>query len=237
MAIPAKTTEACSLCRSKTLCLAKNLTSEQLKGLDTLTRPLGPFKQGDTIFRMEDPFKSLFVIRSGCVKVETITYEGESCVDGFFFAGDLIGLEAIGDRTYRHDAIALEDCLICELPFTQLETLSSFVPHLQHKLLQLLGDKIRLTNETFIYARHLSAEQRLLLFFRLLCQKNIIRRERQDQSIRLPMSKCDIASYLGLRPESLSRALRKLEQKGIIVNHAKTIEFTDIEAILQIVGH
>ena len=225
------TSTNCYQCISRTLCLAAGLGPEQLKGLEKLIRSRGPYQAGDNIFKMEDKFKSLFVVRSGCVKLETVTYDGEVCVDGFFFSGDLIGLDAIGDDQYRHDATALEHTSICELPFEQLETLSSFIPSLQHKILEKLGSKIRFTNETFIYGRHLSAEQRLLLFFRMLCEKKVIIRHSANKSLRLPMSKSDIASYLGLRPESLSRALRKLEQKEIIINHAKVIEFIDIDSI------
>ena len=224
----------CDTCGAKSCCIGEGLTNEQLQGLKKITTNHGPFQPGQAIFKMEDSFKSLFVIQSGTVKIETVSPEGSNLVDGFFFKGDLIGMEAIGGEQYLHDAIALEETWVCELPFDHVESLCSFIPRLQHKLLILLGQKIRHMNETFLHGRYLSAEQRLLLFFQMLCHKNVITKNGPSRSLTLPMPKGDIASYLGLRAESLSRALGKLQSDGIIFNRGRTIEFLDIDAVLKL---
>ncbi len=225
--------QVCSECEAKRHCLGEGLSEEQMQGLRKITRTLGPFTPGENIFRVEDKFKSLFVIQSGAVKIETASFEGTKLVDGFFFRGDLVGMEAIGAQQYGHDAIALERTLVCELPFDHLESLCSFVPRLQRRLLIILGQKIRHTNDTIVHGRYMSAEKRLLFFLQMLCEKKIIEKNDNTGSVQLPMSKGDIASYLGLRPESLSRTLTKLQNDGIIRNHTKKIEFLDIKAILQ----
>ena len=225
----------CYQCDTKSRCLGQGLSDGQLHGFRNITRTFGPYRPGQAIFKMEDSFKSLFVIQSGAVKIVSILHDGTNLVDGFFFRGDLVGLEAIGEVQYHHDAIALEETWVCELPFDQLESLCSFIPRLQHKLLMLIGQKIRHTTDTIVHGRYLSAEKRLLYFLQILCQKKVIKKDNNTGSVKLPMSKGDIASYLGLRPESLSRALGKLQSNGIIRNHAKKIEFLDIEAVLKLV--
>ncbi|MBA1446337.1 MAG: cyclic nucleotide-binding domain-containing protein [Gammaproteobacteria bacterium] len=117
--------QVCSECEAKRHCLGEGLSEEQMQGLRKITRTLGPFKPGENIFRVEDKFKSLFVIQSGAVKIETASFEGTKLVDGFFFRGDLVGMEAIGAQQYGHDAIALERTLVCELPFDHLESLAA----------------------------------------------------------------------------------------------------------------
>ncbi len=226
-------TFCCDQCETNSFCLGQGLSQEQLLGLRKVTRCIGPFKDGETVYKMEDSFKSLYIIQSGAVKIETVSQDGTNLVDGFFFRGDLIGLEAIGDQCYRHDAIALEETHVCELPFEQFESLCSFMPKLQHKIFTLLGQKIRNTNETIMHGRYLSADKRLLLFFLMLCQKNVIQRSDNTACIHLPMSKGDIASYLGLRPESLSRALSKLQSTGLIRNHPKRIELLNVDMLCQ----
>jgi len=201
-----------------------------LRGLHRITQSRGPYPPGQAIFRIEDCFGALFVIQKGTVKIETTSRDGTHLVDGFFFRGDMLGLEAIGDDRYRHDAVALEPTWICELPYDQLESLCSFVPRLQHRIL-LLAQKIRHTTHTIMHGRYLSAEQRVLQFLRMLCQKQIIQQRDNQGSLLIPMSKGDIASYLGLRPESLSRALSKLQEAGLIRNHGREIEFPDLIAI------
>ena len=223
----------CLLCDVGSRCLGEGLTEEQLLGFKSITRKQGPFQSGQTIFKMEDTFKSLFVIQSGAVKIEAVSQEGTSLVDDFFFPGDLVGLEAIGDKHYHHDAVVLETTWVCELPFDQLESLCSFVPRLQHKILIHLAQKIRHVNETIVHGRCLSAEKRLLSFLQMLCKRNAGQKNVNTGSVHLPMSKADIASYLGLRPESLSRALSKLQRGGLIRNHARKIDFLDIDALFK----
>ncbi len=225
----------CHQCDTRSCCLGQGLSDEQLHGLRNITHTHGPYQPNQAIFKMEDRFKSLFIIQSGAVKIETISQDGTNLVDGFFLKGDLLGLEAIGDMQYRHDAIALEESWVCELPFEQLESLCSFIPRLQHKILVLLGQKIRYTNDTIVHGRNLSAEKRLLDFLQMLCQRMIMQKESTIGSLKLPMTKGDIASYLGLRPESLSRALKKLQCDGIIRNHSKKIEFLDNKAVHDLV--
>ncbi|MEJ1296860.1 MAG: cyclic nucleotide-binding domain-containing protein [Candidatus Sedimenticola sp. (ex Thyasira tokunagai)] len=224
----------CTQCDTNICCLGHGLSEEQLHSLRKVTRGHTPYQPGQTIYKIEDTFKSLYIIQSGTVKIETVSHEGTHLVDGFFFKGDLIGLEAIGDKRYRHDATALEETMVCELPFEQFESLCSFMPRLQHKVFMLLGQKIRNTNDTIVHGRYLSAEKRLLLFFETLCQKKIIQKTNNTACVRLPMSKGDIASYLGLRPESLSRALTKLQCSGLIRNHPKQIELLDVDSICQL---
>ena len=230
-AFPIGEKQGCDRCETRLLCLGEGLTDEQLHGLESITHTRGPYQTGQAVYKMEERFKSLFVIKTGSVKIESISHEGNNLVDGFFFRGDLVGLEAIGADRYQHDAVALEETRVCELPFDQLETLCSFMPRLQHKILLLLGQKIRHTNSAIVHGRYLTAEQRLLGFLQVLCQKKVLQHDKYRSSVRLVMSKGDIASYLGLRPESLSRALRKLQSKGIIRNYGKRVEILNLESI------
>jgi CRP/FNR family transcriptional regulator len=83
-------------------------------------QPKGPYAAGERIYRIEDQLKSLFIINSGSVKVVKVLIGGNCHTSGFFFSGDLIGLEAVYDEKYRYDAIALEQTSVCELPLDWL---------------------------------------------------------------------------------------------------------------------
>jgi len=220
----------CFECRATACCLRGGLSSEQFGSLREIARVHGPFQPGQAIFRIEDSFQSLFVVQAGSVKIQSVLHDGTHLVDGFFFSGDMMGLEAIGDRQYRHDAIALEPTWVCALPFEQLESLCSFMPRLQHRILALMGQKIRQTTDNIGHGRYMKAEERLLLFLVTLCRHEMMCRVSGQEGIYLPMTKGDIASYLGLRPESLSRALHKLQDKGIIRNDNKMIQILDVDA-------
>ncbi|MBW1803789.1 MAG: helix-turn-helix domain-containing protein [Deltaproteobacteria bacterium] len=217
----------CERCDSQDCCLRSSLDDDQMEALTSIVRLRGPYKPGDAIFKIEDPFKSLFSIQSGAVKIESISQGGNRDVSGFYFAGELTGIESIGDARYNNDAIALETTWVCELPFHQLELLCGAIPALQRQILILLGEKIRRTNSIVVQGRHMKAEKRVMYFLHNLCRREALRHNNRSKKVHLPMTKGDIASYLGLRPESLSRALSKLQREGSIRNSAKQIELLD----------
>lgn len=214
----------CAGCTLPRKCIGSALDPEQTDIISGIIRKRGPFKAGETIYKMEDPFKSIFAIQSGSVKIESSLDDGTPLIHGFYFSSELIGIEAVGDVKYQCDAVALDTTWICELPFDKLETLCSQIPSLQHEILELLGTRLRYTNRAIVQGRYLSADRRFLLFLNDLFQRKGSVSSDGKRSVVLPMTKGDIAIHLGLRPESLSRALTKLQDEGVIRNHAKEIE-------------
>jgi CRP/FNR family transcriptional regulator len=222
----------CNSCSLPRKCIGTNLDRSQTDSITGIIRKRGPYKPGETIFRMEDPFKSIFAIQSGSVKLESSLDDGTPVIHGFYFSSELIGIEAVGDVQYQNDAVALENTWICELPFHQIEALCSQIPELQHEILELLGKRIRYTNRTIVQGRYLSADRRFLLFLNDLYQRKGIMTSDGRRTVTLPMTKGDIAIHLGLRPESLSRALSRLQEAGIIRNRSREIEIQGNEEVL-----
>lgn len=219
----------CNSCTLPRKCIGADLDQSQTDIISSIIRKRGPFQAGETIFKMEDPFKSIFAIQSGSVKIESSLDDGTPLIQGFYFSSELIGIEAVGDVKYQSDAVALETTWICELPFDQIESLCSQIPQLQHEILELLGKRLRYTNRAIVQGRYLSADRRFLLFLNDLYQRkgNITANGRR--TVTLPMTKGDIAIHLGLRPESLSRALSKLQEEGVIRNRTREIEILGSE--------
>ncbi|MDO6460618.1 cyclic nucleotide-binding domain-containing protein [Granulosicoccaceae sp. 1_MG-2023] len=223
----------CDQCEARDRCPGAGLNDEQLKALAAISTTRGPYKPGEAIYRMEDRFHSLFVVQTGAVKVESVSDEGDALVDGFYFSGEMFGVDAIGDSRYRNDAVAMESTWVCELPYDKLEHLCGQIPELQHKIFKLLGHQIRQINNNLVHNRGLPAEKRVMMFLQTLSESNVIRRNEAGR-FRLPISKGDIACYLGLRPESLSRALSKLAAEGVIRNNAKLIELVESETAFEL---
>jgi CRP/FNR family transcriptional regulator len=162
-------------------------------------------------------------VQTGAVKVESVSEEGINMVDGFYFPGEIFGLDGVGDQRYRNDAIALETTWVCEMQYEQLQALCVHLPVLLNNIFKIMGAQIRQVSDVMVHNRYLPADKRLLAFLEALSVGDLVKKS-YDGSIHLPMSKADMACYLGLRPESLSRALSKLAKEGLIRNHAKKIE-------------
>lgn len=220
--------QLCNLCDTRQLCKDTWRDQAVMRDLSSIILSKGPYKTGEYIYKIEDQAKSLFIIQSGIVKTEKVLSDGNYHISSFYFPGDLIGLESVDDEQYCYDAVALDNTWVCEIPLDRLSSLGESINSVQKTVMTLLSKRIRQADDLLIHARYLSAEQRLLVFFEMLCKRYFVQIIDNKQKLHLPMSKGDIASYLGLRPESISRALRKLQNQGVIQSHLKTIEIKDI---------
>ena len=126
----------CEDCRLRSLCLSKTLDTDGLNKLDTVLRHPHPFRKGKHLFRQGDEFKSLFIIRSGATKSYRTSINGEEQGVSFFLPGEMLGLDGLHTKQYTNSVIALEDTLVCEYPFRELEKLLATLKDVQ----KLAGD-------------------------------------------------------------------------------------------------
>ncbi|RCX26482.1 Crp/Fnr family transcriptional regulator [Thioalbus denitrificans] len=218
-------------CTSRGYCLLSALDPGHAELLNAIIRTRGPFRAGDRIYRHGEPFDTLYSVQTGSLKTEMATREGRAQVSGFYFAGELLGTDAIGARTYPSDAVVLEQTWLCAIPARQFLDLCAGNPALQEQLLGRMGDRIRADEYGWMLNRNERAEQRLMIFLHDLYQRRVVRTGRRTTVVELTMRKEDIANYLGLTPESLSRTLRKLQEAGIIDSRLRAIELLDLDAL------
>lgn len=220
----------CDHCAVRRRCLPSGLDSEDLHSLSEISTRHERMRKGRMIYRQGDPFKSLYAIRSGSIKTYGLTEEGEAQITGFHLTGEIVGMDAIGDALHPCSAEVLEDTWVCELPFKKLEELGSRLPSLQRELLHAMAREIRNEEHALMLVRGLRAEQRVMRFISSL-HKRMQQRLGNISEIPLSMTREDIANYLGLAPETLSRALAKLRDEGLIRVELKSIEVLDQEGV------
>ncbi|OMH29493.1 Crp/Fnr family transcriptional regulator [Motiliproteus sp. MSK22-1] len=210
-----KSEQDCKHCQSEKLCLAFGLGQEAVSEFKGIIKERGPYAAGDTIYRQQDQFRSLYSIQSGSIKTETVTADGRQSVMGFYLIGDLLGIDAIGGKTYPNDAIAMETTWVCEIPYKSLLNLFSGQPYLQQQFINRLGGKIHADEYSGKVIRNESATRRVMHFLYQLYWHQA-RDKGPTSRLHLPMSKQDLASFLGLTPESFSRTLTQLQKQGHI---------------------
>jgi len=207
-------------CPTRACCVELWGGEETFSSIRDLTKFELIYKQNELIYKMGDPVTSLFVIQSGAIKLEK-EVEGGNHVSGFYFTGDIIGLESVDLEQYHYNAIALKDTWVCEIRLKKLAAIGKSAATIQQRMNTLLSQKLRETDEHLYSTHHLHIEQRLLDFLYVLCKKNLDHADDSLNRFVLPMAKADIANYLGMRPETLSRAFRQLEAQGIVENRLK----------------
>ena len=230
-----RTVITCTNCRLNRYCLPAALNKSNIKQLEAIVEHNCSYEKGDHLYRQKANFKSVYVVRSGSFKSYAFHYNGKGWVNGFFFPGEIIGMDGISDRSHINAVQALEHAFVCEIPFSKLESLSLQIPDLQHHLFALMGKEITNDREFHNLLSSYTAEERTAHFLINLSS----RYERVSLSpfrLLLPMTRGDIGEYLGLSLETISRMFGKLHCKGLIAVNNREIELLQMEPLLKIAG-
>lgn len=202
------------------------LRDDEMIRLEEVVQKGGLIYPQDTIYRQDNDFKSLYAVRLGCIKTYRMTEDGREQVTGFYLPGEVFGMDGIGSGRYTNSAVALETSSVCELPFEQLEKLSTTVPQLQHHIFRLLGNEIALDQQHITLLSKNTAEERMAALL-LSLSSRFAARKQSSVRFRLPMSRADIGNYLGLTVETVSRVLGKMQKAEILRVDNKEVEILD----------
>lgn len=214
---------SCNDCSLSPVCLPLAVEPTQLNQLDEIIHRGRPLKRGEHLFRSGDTFQSVYAVRSGALKTYAISSDGEEQVTGFYLPGEVLGMDGISTARHMSSAKALESASVCEIPFNQLEVLSQQIPSLQHHFFSLMSNEIRADRELHMLLGKKNADDRLASLLLSLSARNH-RRGLSEDAFRLPMSRYDIANYLGLAVETVSRIFTRFQQQQLLRVEGREVE-------------
>lgn len=188
------------------------------------------YEEGQHIFREGDPFDAIAAVRAGTVKTYILDREGREQVLGFFLPGEVVGLNAIHPQIYPCNAVALDTVVLCRFSFQRMSALASNMPGLQSRLFRLLSEDI---GKAALLAGDFSADERMAAFVVALSRR-YAQRGFSGTRFSLPMARTDIANYLRLAPETVSRVLRRLRTDGILDIDRRELRILDLPALEQL---
>ena len=210
----------CSTCAFSAACQSEGYGKPELQELHCLVEHIGPFHAGDHIFREGDPFNAIAAVRAGTVKTYVIDPAGREQVQGFFLPGEVIGLNAIHAARYPCNAVALDTVVLCRFSFPMMATLATKMPGLQAQLFRLLSQDI---GKAALLAGDYSADERMAAFLVGLSRR-FAQRGFSANRFALTMARTDIANYLRLAAETVSRVLRRFQDEGLIRVERREVE-------------
>ncbi|MEG3157580.1 helix-turn-helix domain-containing protein [Lysobacter zhanggongensis] len=213
----------CSTCAFSQACLSEGMDKSGLMDLHMLVEHVGPFRAGEHIFREGDPFEAIAAVRAGTVKTYVIDREGREHVLGFHLPGEVIGLNAIDGEHYPCNAVALDTVMLCRFSFPKISVLAAQLPGLQRHLFRLLSRDI---GRAALLAGDWTADQRMAAFL-IALSRRLAARGFSATRFQLTMARTDIANYLRLAPETVSRVLRRFQQDGLLQVDRRELELVD----------
>jgi len=168
---------------------------------------------GAAIFWQGDHAAHVFEIASGAMRTVRVLNDGRRVITGFLFAGDIIG------ATYRDRYLTTVEAIvptrIRRLSHRRFEDDVEKAAALRPALVAHLRDEMTASQDQIVLLARKSAEERVASFLLSLARRKGAD-EVADTAISLPMTRQDMADYLGLTIETVSRIMTRLTRQGII---------------------
>lgn len=192
------------------------LSDAELEQLNQIIGKRLVLQKKDDLFRKGNKFHSIFAVRSGSLKTYTTDIEGHEHILGFYLPGEILGLDAIEQDVYCSHAVALETSSICRILFDDLTLLVQKAPVLLKQLLKILSKE---TTAESLNMGHYTVEERFAAFLVNLSNR-FAQRGLSETHFTLSMGRNDIANYLRMATETVSRLFAHFqEKKWLTVNH------------------
>jgi CRP/FNR family transcriptional regulator len=181
------------------------------------------FRARQYVFRAGQRRDCLFLVHAGCFKTSMSSPGGRERITGFRLPGDLLGMDALDIPAYACNAVSLDVGEAWELPVARLREAPA---EFQHHLAALLAREIRRDWGWMLAAGTLTAEQRVVAFLLDLAMQ-LERRGFSPRRLSLRMTRADIGSFLGLKLETVTRALSHLQAIGLLGVDRRQITLMD----------
>ncbi len=220
----------CASCSLGELCLPASVSRSDLERLDRVVAERRPLPRGGMLFRAGDRLRALYVAREGAFKTYTYDEDGALQVLGFHLPGELMGLDALAFDRHRCSAEALQASRVCEIPVGELERIAREIPGVQAQLMRILARGAVHDQEHVEMMGRRQAIARIAAFLASLARRYGALGF-SPRRILLPMSRSDIANYLGLVIETVSRAFARLQAESVIAVERRRVEILDPERL------
>lgn len=205
-------------------CLSKaalftDLPIELKEKLVTVSEHQQKFPKGSIIRQPDDGKDGMIVIDQGKAKVYNLSKDGKEVVLGILQKGDIEGQQHLFKQSESENFVeAVEDTWVCSINRADFQNLLQKTPDLSLKLLNNFGEKLVAIEHNSVLRNTLDAKERILAYL------NDLANEQGKNEVKLELKKKDLASYLGITPETFSRKLKELEKDGKIEVHGRWIK-------------
>lgn len=228
VANPDTVVNPCAACTVRDLSICSALDDDELTHLAAIASTT-TYAPHDPIIDEGEAAASLFNVTSGTVRLYKLLPDGRRQITGFLSNGDFLGI-ALND-SYTYSAEAVDRVTVCRFPRKKLEALLDRFPKLEKRLLGVASNELVQAQDQMMLLGRKTAKEKIVTFLLSLSR-------RQDamglpaSPVALPMSRSDIADYLGLTTETVSRTFSILKRDQMIrIQEGGKVALPDIDML------
>lgn len=206
--------QAVSSALAKTNFASFSLSSSQERQANSYLTAISSLQRkapGETLFSEGDETNSVYEIVRGMLRLVKLLPDGRRQITGFLSSGNLVGLAPEGIHVYTAEAVT--EVTLCRYGRAAFERLIDEAPGFAKRLLAVTSHELRAAQEQMLLLGRKTAMEKVASFLLVIAKQQGVD---GTQEVDVPMTRSDIADYLGLTIETVSRTFTKLKQDGLI---------------------
>lgn len=187
---------------------------------------------GETIFMEGDNCKGLYFVEGGMVGVRKVDFDGQSTLVRIASKGDTLGYRPfLAKQPHRAGAEVIEDARVCFIDSATVRTILQNNHELGMQFLERTARALGEAEERIFEMATLNVDTRVIHL--LILYHDQWGRHLEDGSVQitLPITRDDMASMIGAHPDSVTRAIRQLESKGIVQVEGRTVHIEEFDSL------
>ena len=191
------------------------------------------FRSGKKLFSEREPADAVFGLSQGVVRLYKLLPDGRRQVLAFALPGDFLGMPFAERHNFSADAIG--EVALCRFSRADLTEFIQSSPNIMRLIVEFAIRELDMAQDQLLLLGNGSAEEKVAIFL-VNWRNRLARLSVFSETVPLPMRRQDIADYLGLKLETVSRTLAKLEKKNVIRIVPKGVFLTGLEQTLLVTG-
>ncbi len=231
----AQSSTACKKCSLHVMCGGEGAQGRSVFSQKSCGHNGRVIDRGEYLFRQGDRMQALYVIRSGTVKATISASDGTEQVIRFYLSGDVVGLDALGEQRHVSSAQALETTSFCRFALAEIDEGCARAPSAVRQFMRIAGEELAHEEQHAMLISQRDAEQRMAMFL-LQLSEQYGRRGYSDREFNLHMSRQDVASFLSLAVETVSRIFTQFHVNGLLKVERRHIRLLSLEKLREVVG-
>ena len=204
--------QGCADCAVRGFSVCASLDKIEMQDFEQLGRRVH-FSTCETVFSQEDTTSYFYNLVDGVMRLYKLLPDGRRQIVGFLLPGDFVGMTSSDRHGFSADAIG--PITVCQFAKTPFARFAEDKPNLLRRMNELAVQELNQARDHMVLLGRRSAEEKVATFL-VGWRDRLAELKGPSDTVLLPMSRQDIADYLGLTIETVSRTFTKLERDGII---------------------
>jgi CRP/FNR family transcriptional regulator len=228
---PVRLPADCDFCGMARICQPGR--NNKLQPIHDTARNWRLVHRGDSVYRAGDALLNLYYLRAGSMKIRVTNPSGSEQIVAFPIAGALLGLDAIATGAHECDAIALEDSLVCVLPFDELMSNCLHDSVASREFNKLIAQEVNQFRRLLTALGCMSTEGRIARFLVNLSEQ-MAANGYSPREFTLKMTREDIANHLGMTIETVCRTFGRMQTASLLNVSRRNLEIRNLDALRKV---